>query len=83
MKKYSLKSFVCLLMAILMVVGLAACGGDPITPSEDNNAIIPDNTDTVIEAIPLSEIPTPDLPDTDGDVSLDFGGNNKDDSAWS
>jgi hypothetical protein len=45
--------------------------------------IIPDNTDTVIESIPLSEIPTPELPDTDGDGSIDFGGNNKDDSAWS
>lgn len=45
--------------------------------------MIPDNTDTVIEVIPLSEIPTPELPDTDGDGSIDFGGNNKDDSAWS
>ncbi len=33
MKKTSLKSYVCLLLAILMVMSLVACGEDPVVPS--------------------------------------------------
>ena len=48
--------------------------------------IVPDSSDAVVERVALEDVPEdflPTAPETDNDDSLDFGGSNKDDSAWS
>ena len=48
--------------------------------------VVPDSSDAVVERVALEDVPEeflPTAPGGDNDDSLDFGGSDKDDSAWS
>ena len=48
--------------------------------------VVPDSSDAVVEKVALEDVPEeflPTSPETDNDNSLDFGGSDKDDTAWS